>query len=1098
MADEKLDRDQVIWALVPSPLTEQKMSGQNAVRRMSEARAMSSLVRRVTGRLLWRGLTGMFLSSTLLFCQEIIPLTPGTTIERELKGGESNSFQVSLAAGHFLQIAVEQKGIDVEVILFGPDGKRISHMDSINGMWGPEPIVEIADAGGNYRVQVDSPDKTAAAGHYEISVIEEREATAADRSHVSAERTMEQGQDLFAQGTADSLRAAVEKFDQALSYYQSSPDRYRHGLVFFSLGSAYAQLNEFRKAVDSYQQALPLFQSLSEQRMEASTLNNIGGAYDVLGDLQKALDLYDRALARARSAGDSSTEASILNNIGKIYGDMSDWQKAIEYYNQALPIFHALGDQNNEANTLLNIGTNYSDLGEPEQASDYMERSLKLCAATGDKVGQADTLERMGPVYDALGQADKATAAYEQALALRRVANNGWRTGMTLRRLAMAYSSQGDQEKALSCLEQSLELLKTAEDRRGEGITLDGIGQVYGLLGQQQKAIDYHNQALVLLEAVEDLNDEVRAREGLARAQRDLGNLSAARDNAEEALKLVEDVRSRAGGEQARASYFATQQSAYELYIDLLMRLHRQDPGAGYDARALEASERARARSLLEMLSESHVDFREGIDPDLLKREHDLVSSIDAKANRLLGLEGTATKDQAAELQKQIDELETQYQQLEVEIRQKSPRYAALTQPQPLSLRDIQQTLNSDTGLLEYALGSEHSYLWMVTESGMKSYELPKRADIESSVRKLYEQVTARSTYPRGELPDQRRARIAKADSELPKVAQELSTLVLGPVIPDLKSKRLVIVADGALQHVPFSMLPIPSENGQSLPLVAAHEVVGLPSASTIAVLRQELKNRKPAPRMLAVLADPVFDANDPRVKVKSAASATRRPAVLPTADSARILEHLSENGPVVTAARMVIPRLPYTRQEAEHILQVAPKGENFEALDFRASLATATSPNLANYRYLHFATHGYLDSEHPQLSAIVLSLVDPRGNSVAGFLRASDIYNLKLPADLIVLSACQTGLGKEIKGEGIVGLTRGFMYAGAARVDVSLWSVNDKATEQLMAIFYEKLLKEGMSPSASLREAQVEMSKSKQWANPYYWAAFVQQGEWK
>ena len=525
------------------------------------------------------------------------------------------------------------------------------------------------------------------------------------------------------------------------------------------------------------------------------------------------------------------------------------------------------------------------------------------------------------------------------------------------------------------------------------------------------------------------------------------------------------------------------------------MRRHAQTPGAGYDAKALEASERARARSLLEMLSEAHVDFREGVDPELLKRANDLISSIDAKANRLMGLEAPPTKDQAAELQKQIDELQAQYQQLEVKIRQTSPRYAALTQPQPLSLHEIQQTLDGDTTLLEYALGSEHSYLWAVTASGLNSYQLPNRTEIERSVRKVYEEVTARSTYPRNELPDQRQARVAQADADLPKSAQELSAMLLGSAAHELNRKRLVIVADGALQHVPFAMLPITNENGQSQPLVVTHEIVGLPSASTVAVLRQELQNRAPAPRILAVLADPVFDANDPRVKVKPSTIAAH-PAAL--SDNARILEHLSENGSLLTAARMVIPRLPYTRQEAERILQAAPKGTTFEALDFQANLSTATSPELGNYRYLHFATHGYLDSEHPQLSAIVLSLVDPQGNPVPGFLRASDIYNLKLPADLIVLSACQTGLGKEIRGEGIVGLTRGFMYAGAARVDVSLWSVNDKATEQLMAIFYEKLLKQGMSPSASLRQAQVEMFKSRQWSNPYYWAAFVQQGEWK
>jgi CHAT domain-containing protein len=214
--------------------------------------------------------------------------------------------------------------------------------------------------------------------------------------------------------------------------------------------------------------------------------------------------------------------------------------------------------------------------------------------------------------------------------------------------------------------------------------------------------------------------------------------------------------------------------------------------------------------------------------------------------------------------------------------------------------------------------------------------------------------------------------------------------------------------------------------------------------------------------------------------------------------DETRILEHLAAGDAASTNGQLQIPRLPFTRQEADRIMKLASTKNSLEALDFRASLATATSPELGRYRYLHFATHGYLDSEHPELSAIVLSLVDRNGQPEAGFLRANDIYNLKLPADLVVLSACETGLGKEIRGEGIVGLTRGFMYAGVPRVIVSLWSVNDRATEELMAAFYQKLLKDKLPPAEALRQAQIAMLRSGRWSSPYYWAAFVQQGEWR
>jgi CHAT domain-containing protein/Tfp pilus assembly protein PilF len=1033
-----------------------------------------------------------------LFCQQATPLTPGTALERALKGGESHSFQISLTAGQFLHVSVEQEGIDVEVILFGPKGERISHTDSQNGLWGPEPAVVIAEQSGVYQVQVDSPDKSASEGRYEIRIVALRDATDDDRKHVAAEHLMEQGQDLSLEQAVDALRAALADLNQALPYYESSPDGYRFGLLLYTLGAAHAASSEFPQALGVYARALPQFQRLGDRRMTGVTLNNMGGAYDVLGELQKALDFYDRALAESRAVGDSSNQAFALNNIGKINADMANWQKAVEYYSQALAIFHSLGNLPQEANTTHNIGANYLLLGQPEMALDYFRRALALSETAGDKQIQANCLGDIGNSYLALGQNAKALESYQQALALRYAVGDQWLTGYTLLGLAHAYVVQGDQEKALSNLQKALELFKTVEDRRNQGITLEAIGQAYLRINQPGKALEYETQALALLEQVQDVDDEAKAHLGMARADRDTGNLNEARKQVETAISEVEQSRSHAGAPQQRASYFANQQGPFEFYIDLLMRLHQQDPTAGYDEQALQVSERARARSLLEMLSEAHVDFREGVDQKLLDRENSLSQLLNTKSRRLLELSGPGVDSQREALKKEIGELEAEYQQVEVSIRTGSPRYAEITEPQPLSVKDIQRTLDSNTLLLEYSLGDERSYVWAVTTDSLKSYELAARREIEPLVRQVYEALTARSTYPRGEMPNQKQERIAKADSQLPDAAAKLSSLILDPVASQLGDKRLALVTDGALQHIPFAMLPLPSGSTPT-PLVAEHEIVNLPSASTLPILRQ-VEDRKPAPGMVAVLADPVFEAADPRVKSKTVTIAAKRETSL-TDGNSRLLEQLAEDASDSTtdaAGHLRVPRLPFTREEAARIVKVAPGKDNLEALDFRASLETATSPELSHYRYLHFATHGYLDSEHPELSAIVLSLVDEHGGPREGFLRANDIYNLKLPADLVVLSACQTGLGKEIRGEGIVGLTRGFMYAGVPRVIVSLWSVNDRATEELMAKFYEKLLKENLRPSAALRDAQVEMWKQKSWSAPYYWAAFVQQGDWK
>lgn len=282
------------------------------------------------------------------------------------------------------------------------------------------------------------------------------------------------------------------------------------------------------------------------------------------------------------------------------------------------------------------------------------------------------------------------------------------------------------------------------------------------------------------------------------------------------------------------------------------------------------------------------------------------------------------------------------------------------------------------------------------------------------------------------------------------------------------------------------------------IPLIVEHEIVNLPSASALAVLRRELTGRAAAPKAAVVLADPVFEPTDLRVKRSASAEQEATGDQIATTRDANIDSALDGAG--VVNSGQPIPRLPYSQREAATIKSLVPEQQRKLALGFAANYATATSAELGNYRFVHFATHGLLNSKQPELSGILLSLVDEQGRPQKnGILHLGEIYNLKLPAELVVLSACQTALGKEVRGEGLVGLTRGFMYAGAARVMASLWKVDDEATAELMKRFYEGMLGERrLRPADALRQAQIEMWRKPAWRAPYYWAAFTLQGEWK
>ena len=1075
---------------------------------------------------------------------EVRELKVGQPIERELAGGESHSYRVALTAGRYLHVVVEQKGVDVVVRLFGPDGKQITEVDSPNGTQGPELVSAIAEVSGEFRLEVKSLEEKAAPGRYEVRVEELREATSKDRDRIAAERALAEAQQFRSQETGESLRKTLEKYQEALTLLRKLENRQEEARTLMRIGTVYWLLGDSQKALEFSNQALPVWRAIGDQAGEATTLHNlgvdywelgdnwkaleflnqalplqravgdreeeaktlgvIGLAYDYLGKPQEAIEYLNQALAIHRSIGNRKGEATTLFNIGLTHHGVSEWQKALEYYNQSLSLAHSIGNRRLEATIFVGIGTIYWQLDENQKALDYYNQALPLTRATGDRIGESNTLHNIGRAYQSLNESQKALEYYNQALSLLRTTGNRRGEAATLHNIGTLYKSLGDSSKALDFLNQALTLRRAVGDRLGEAITLSWIGENYFYSGKTEEALSYLEQALSLLRAIGDRISEAATLQQIARAERGRGRLAVAKTQIETALTIVERMRSMFVSQELRTSFSASRQEFYEFYIDLLMQMHRRQPSAGYDSAALHASERARARSLLDLLTESRADIRQGVDPLLVDRERSLQQQLNASSERLTRLLSSKhNEEQEAAARKRVELILTDYEDVQTQIRAKSPRYAALTQPQPLAATEIQsQILDQDTLLLEYSIGEERSYVWAVTPTSIKSFELPKRAVIENLARRLYDDLTARNKLVRFENSENKRVRIAQADADYAKASEQLSEVVLGPVAAQLDRKRLLIVSEGALQYIPFGALPIPllrrsngSKPKEPLPLIVNHEIVNLPSASALAVWRTEVAGRERGSKTIAVLADPVFRNDDPRIK--RAVKASNEPGAMSNTISPSVAVENSLERSARDVGELEFPRLPHSREEAEAILAFARPAMRRKALDFEANRTAATSADLSNYRFVHFATHGFLDSQHPELSGIVLSLVDEQGIPQNGFLRLNEIYNLKLNADLVVLSACRTALGREIKGEGLVGVTRGFMYAGAPRVVASLWAVDDQMTAELMTRFYREMLIKMQRPAAALRTAQVSIWNEKR-LPPYYWAAFVLQGEWK
>jgi tetratricopeptide (TPR) repeat protein len=865
------------------------------------------------------------------------------------------------------------------------------------------------------------------------------------------------------------------------------------------------------KAILKFESARLVLRSLDLRSVDAFILTMIASAYSGLKQDQKAIEKYSEALPLLRAAGEKQLEAATLLQLGLIYDSLNEFQKSLDFASQAVLLFRAAGDHEGEALALSAMGNLSGGLGHPEDGLKYLNQALKVFRETGYREGEAIVLSALSPLYNAAGEPEKARASLEQALSVSRAARFRHGEALALSALGMLSNDLREIPKALEYSEQALPLFRSEHDRDGEAVTLATLCEIHLSTRDYSKGFDYCNQALAIQRANGARRNEAITLKNIAIGERDRGNLAAAQAAIESSLTILESIRTKVINPDLRVFYFAKSQNDYEFYIDLLMRLHKEKPTAGYDGKAFQASERARARYLLDTLKEANADIRQGVDPALLQRERDLQRRLNAKAQTQLALlsrqhlEGEANTI-AEEVQSLIDSL----QQVETEIRQASPHYAALMLPRPLTLKEIQsRVLDDNTILLEYSLGEEHSYLWAVTSTSITSHELAKGDEIKNAARDFYNLLNARNVTVKGETDEQRAVRIARADAAFPKAAAKLSRLVLTPVAGQLGKKRLAIVADGILHFVPFGALPIvgdetvdanrPRVAGTPRPLIADHEIVSLPSASTLAVLRTEVVGRQRAPRSVAVLADPVFMKDDERVKTTKDQNATKVEKTTATRQSAterQLIKAAQDTG--MANGEFYVPRLPGTRREAEQIVAMVSPVERRLALDFAASRDTATSAELSQYRYVHLSTHGLLNSVHPELSGLVFSLVNERGEPQDGFLLAHEIFNLKLPAEVVVLSACETGIGLDIKGEGLVSLTRGFMYAGAPRVVVSLWGVSDLATTELMVRFYQGMLKEGMRPAAALRAAQLSLMNDKRWASPYYWAPFTLQGEWR
>lgn len=897
-------------------------------------------------------------------------------------------------------------------------------------------------------------------------------------------------------GAADQSRQLVE---QVLKYYSGIdptvlPEEKKHayGASLSCIGEINYASGDLLGANDHLEQAEQL---LTETRdRDGAARARLFLAYITLttGERERAIGEFAAILTSFREVNNQSGEGLALTALGTGYSFRHDDETAIKLHRQAREIFRLIGDHQSEAITLNGIAQAYQNLHEYDLALKHYQEALEQFQENGSADFASVNLCQIGAVYNESGDTTQALTYYEKCANASRAAGKDRILAYATDFIAALLAQKGQRTEALDRYDKLLKYYNEINDRRGQALILNNLGDLHLSWGDIPKALEFYDQALPVSKQAGENGVEIATLYNLAKAERAAGNPDAALTHVKESIDVIEGLRSNLASPNLRSAYFAGNRRHYDLYVQLLMELNQERPDKDYAATALLASENSRARSLREMLAEMGTDIRKGLDDATLKRERELQQLLSAEGQDQAALK---SKDQTPNDKQtpDLDLLRAEYEEIQAKIRHHNPNYESLLQPSLLKLSEIQSLLDDNTLVLEYFLGSDESYVWAISNNSLNAYKLPAKARIDAAALEFYQLLTARQ-HVEGTLDQGYQARVEAADKKFGTTSRNLSQMLLGPVAQQLGDKRLLIVAEGALQYTSFDALPDPVQNAATKApedqplLISRHEIVFLPSVSTLVAIRADHRPRNVSSNVVAVFADPVFTASDGRLHSNQNAN---RQLVAP--DYSQSTE---ASIAVASQKRSGLNRLVYTSEEAAGIQRVVPQGLLL-AEGFDATRDRVVSEQTGTFKILHFATHGLINAEHPELSGIVLSMHKADGSAQNGFLQLHDIYRLNLSADLTVLSACNTALGKDVKGEGLIGLTRGFMYAGSRSVVASLWEVDDSATAALMENFYSAMMHDGLTPAAALRSAKEAVRKQPGWQHPYFWAGFVLQGEY-
>lgn len=1007
---------------------------------------------------------------------------------KTLNKNEKHAYELDLRENQFVSITVDQDGVDLNLTMISPSKKKFFY-DHQLGIKGKENFIFVSESNGKHVLEVGA-NEDVEPGNYKLELIEIRNSNEVDKIRYNGVKQLSEGKSKIEIEQEEALKTALKDLEEASTNLEQANDFWHLCLAKNYLGNIYIIVGDTNKAEVVYNEAMVLSNKLNDPHLKANILDSFGLVSDLKEETDKTLNYFQTGIDLVEKEEDSLKKAYLLNNLSSVYTKLLETEKAVECLETALTMQQKYGKKSELAINTTNLGNAYLFRGNYPESLKYLSQGVELgkkyspraylysliflsrlygaigdtkasmkhlsqaklaAKELGDRYAETVVLIQTANVHQNNGDLEKAITGYKKALEseeIKTLINNQVKV---LNSLGVCYLKTGELVNSEDVLKKALDMSKATKSKYQQAFTLLNLGKLAFTKKENTESLKLLEQSLRFYTELDLVDFQMEANFNIAKVYFEINNLNAAERSLETCLNLSTLSMNEKLIPDFKLFYFSKIKDYYDLYIKLLLRKWANNKSTQYLEKALLLTEQSRFRILSENIIDSYLEKKSLQNGNLGGEKLLQTLSLYTKEKINMLAQGSYNTNKMALLEEKIVSIKRQYQVLESD--QKSNYFTLASK-----FSDLKALINSNTTVLEYFILDEQLWVFIIDDTKLNCIQLGDYQKVNSIIKTFHKSILSNQKVDLNE-------------------CNKIASIVFNPINYELLKHNLVIIPDGSLSYIPWSTF-----------LVNKHKPVLLPSLSVLK-LQRDLHKDLTISNQVVVVGDPIFDENDERVKVsnlvvKNMENSLKDEQIELSSQSLNLREITEKN----TA------RLTFTNEESKAIQKLFPNAKLL--LGFEAIEKNLNKLKNSKLLILHLATHTVINTNDPELSFIMLSAIAENGERINSYLTLQDVYNLNLSADLVVLSSCQSGLGRQFKGEGLLGFGHAFLSTGTSKLITTLWDVDDQFTSIFMKKFYENLNSDPKNAVDALQKTQQSFITDPKWSNPFYWAAFNIQGD--